>query len=126
MTAAARLAANRRGRWAETLCVWHLRLRGWRVLARGFTTGRGSGAGEVDIVARRGGVLAFIEVKARADRARAAEAIGAHQRVRITRAAESFLLRRPDLAGLALRFDAMLVAPWRPPHHVMDAWRPWG
>ena len=126
MTAAARQAAQRRGRWAEALCVWHLRLRGWRILARGFTTGRGSGAGEVDIVARRGAVIAFIEVKARADRTSAAEAIGARQRIRINRAAESFLLRRPDLAALSLRFDAMLVAPWRLPHHVMDAWRPGG
>lgn len=126
MTAAARRAARRRGRWAEALCVWHLRLRGWRVLARGFATGRGSGAGEVDIVARRGRVLAFIEVKARADLAGAAQAIGARQRARIDRAAESFLRRRPDLAGLSLRFDAMLVAPWRLPHHVTDAWRPWG
>lgn len=124
MSGAARQAAHRRGRWAETLCTWHLRLRGWRILARGFTSGRGSGAGEVDIIARRGGVLAFVEVKARADRTSAAEAVNARQRTRIVRAAGSFLQRRPDLAGMDIRFDAMLVAPWRLPHHIVDAWRP--
>lgn len=121
-----RQAAQRRGRWAETVCVWHLRLRGWRILARGFTSGRGSGAGEVDIVARRGGVIAFIEVKARADRGAAAAAVAVRQQRRIVRGAEAFLARRPDLAGLAVRFDAMLVAPGRLPYHLNDAWRPVG
>lgn len=119
-----RRAAQRRGRWSETLCVWHLRLRGWSVLARGFTVGRGSGAGEVDIVARRGSLVAFIEVKARADWGQAAEAVGERQRRRIARAAEAFLAARPELARARIRFDAMLVAPGRWPIHLPDAWRP--
>jgi putative endonuclease len=119
-----RRAARDRGRWSESLCVWALRLRGWSVLARGFVVGRGSGAGEVDIVARRGRVLAFIEVKARADRAQALEAISDRQRRRIVRAAEAFLAAHPELAGLDVRFDAMLVAAGRWPEHLPDAWRP--
>lgn len=120
----ARRAAQRRGRWSETLCVWSLRLRGWSILARGYAVGRGSGAGEVDIIARRGRVVAFIEVKARADWGQAAEAVTDRQRRRIVRAAEAFLAANPRLAGLDARFDAMLVAPGRWPRHLPDAWRP--
>jgi hypothetical protein len=56
-----RRRAYRFGHWAETLCVWWLRLGGYRVLARRYKTP----VGEIDIVARRGAALAFIEVKAR-------------------------------------------------------------
>jgi putative endonuclease len=115
--------ARRRGRWAEALCVLSLSLRGWRIIGRGVMTGRGTGAGEIDIVARKGRVLAFIEVKARPSRDEAAAAISPAQRRRLVRAAEAFLARRPHLAGLDVRFDAMLVAPGRWPHHIGDAWR---
>ncbi|WP_142849059.1 YraN family protein [Telmatospirillum sp. J64-1] len=116
--------AQRRGRRAETLAVWLLRLKGWRILARGHRTGRGTGAGEVDIVARRGRVLAFVEVKARADRAAAAEAVSPRQRARILRAAEAFLAAHPHLATLTPRFDVILVTPAALPCHLIDAWRP--
>ena len=115
----ARRRAWRRGRAAETLCVWHLRLRGWRVLARGYRVP----VGEIDIIARRGAVVAAIEVKARANFAEASEAVGARQRRRVARAFAQFLASRPRLAGLTLRFDVMLVAPRRLPAHMPDAWR---
>ena len=105
------------------LAAGWLRLKGYSILARHFTSGRGTGAGEVDIVARRGGVIAFIEVKARPDHERAAEAISSGQRRRIARGAQAFLARHPRLAGCSLRFDAVLVAPWRPLRHIRDAWR---
>lgn len=113
----------RRGRSAESLCVLSLRLRGYSILARRFASGRGTGAGEVDIVARRGHVLAFVEVKARPEARIAVEAIGPRQQARIRRGAESFLKRHPALAGCLVRFDVMAVAPWRWPHHLIDAWR---
>lgn len=113
-------AARRRGCWAEALCRLVLALKGYRILA----AGRRSGLGEIDILARRGGVLAVVEVKARADLALAHAALGAAQRRRIVRSAAQFAASRPDLAGLDLRFDAMLVAPWRLPRHLRDAWRP--
>lgn len=116
-------AAARRGRRGETLAVWWLRLKGWRVLARGFSIGRGRSAGEVDMIVRRGDVVAFVEVKARRHLDQAAAAITAHQRQRIRRAAQAFVAGRPDLAGCALRFDAVLVAPGRFPRHICDAWR---
>ena len=120
---AARKAKKRRawrfGRLAERLCAWHLRLRGYRIVATGFRTP----VGEIDIVARRGRVLAMVEVKARGDLATAAEALGARQRARVARAAQAFLKARPDCAGLDVRLDAMLVAPWRLPVHLTGAWR---
>ena len=61
MSQAPRRRAYRFGHLAETLCVWSLRLRGYRVLARRFD----ARVGELDIIAWRAGVLAFIEVKAR-------------------------------------------------------------
>ena len=111
--------AQRRGRAAEWLCLWHLRLHGWHILARGWRCP----AGEIDILARRGKVLAVIEVKSRGELATAAAALAPRQRRRIERAAEAFLLQRPDLARLDLRFDLMLVAPRRPPRHWRGAWR---
>jgi putative endonuclease len=116
---AERLRAWRRGRLAETLCVWHLRLRGYRVLARGYRVP----VGEIDIIARRGGVLAAIEVKARDSLAAAAEAIAPRQRRRVARAFEHFLAGQQQLAGLTLRFDVMLVARGRLPRHLRNAWR---
>ena len=121
-----RQRAQRRGRVAEWLCLWHLRLRGWRILARGWrilARGWRCPAGEIDILARRGKVLAVIEVKSRGEIATAAAALAPRQRRRINRAAEAFLLQRSDLAGLDLRFDLMLVAPLRLPRHWRGAWR---
>lgn len=115
-----RRRAQRRGRAGELFCGWHLRLRGWRIVARGWRCA----AGEIDIVARRGCVLAIIEVKTRPSIADAAAAVLPRQRRRIARATEALLSARPDLAGLMPRFDVMLVAPRRLPRHLPDAWRP--
>ena len=82
----ARIAAERLGRLAETLCVWSLRLRGWRILERRLAARRGQGIGEIDIIAKRGRVVAFIEVKARGTSAAALEAVTGPQRARIARA----------------------------------------
>jgi putative endonuclease len=79
--------------------------------------------GEIDLIARRGRVLAAIEVKARSELAAAGEAITSRQRRRIVRALHHFLASRPDLAGLALRLDVMLVAPGRLPRHIANAWQ---
>jgi putative endonuclease len=114
-----RRRAWRRGHAAELLCLWSLRCRGYRILARRFRVP----SGEIDLIARRGRVLAAIEVKARADFASAGEAVLARQRRRIARALEHFLRVRPELATLDARFDVMLVVPRRWPRHLADAWR---
>ena len=95
-----------------------MRLRGWRILARGWRCP----SGEIDILARRGRVLA-IEVKSRNQIDAAASALLPRQRRRIARTAEAFLLSRPDLARLEPRFDLMLVAPLRLPRHWPGAWQ---
>ena len=114
-----RLKARRRGRIAEYLCRWHLRLRGWRILACDWRCP----AGEIDILARRRDVLAVIEVKSRPDFAAGAAALSPRQRRRIARATEVFLLTHPDLAAMAVRFDVMVVEPRRLPRHLAGAWR---
>ncbi len=115
-----RRKAGQFGRFAEALAAWSLRLKGYRIMARGFR----SPAGEIDIIARRGKLIAFIEVKARQDLAEAAQSLRHRQGRRIIRAAEAFLQARPSLGGLDLRFDVILVSPWRLPVHLVDAWRP--
>jgi putative endonuclease len=104
---------------AEELAAFRLRLAGYRILARNFRTP----VGEIDLIARRGRHLIFVEVKARARDDAAAEAVSARQQARIRRAAEAFLAGRPDFAAFSCRFDAVLVTPWRAPRHVIDAWR---
>ena len=114
----ARRRARQFGRIAEACCAGLLRLKGFRIIARDFRVP----AGEIDIIARKGRLLAFIEVKAR--RSAAAEVLTAKQRKRIVRAAEAFMMTRPELAGLDLSFDLMLVGRWRRPRHLAGAWRP--
>lgn len=114
-----RQRAWRHGRAAEAIAAGLLRLTGWRVLARNWRCP----AGEIDIIAQRRHMLAFIEVKTRDELAMAGEAIGANQRARISRAASLFLARHPALATLDMRFDAILIRPWRWPVHIRDAWR---
>lgn len=117
-----RQRAERLGRWAETLCVSRLRLTGHRIVARRFK----SPLGEIDLIARHGSILAFIEVKARADHAAALFAVTPAQTRRIERAAMSFIARHPELALLDMRYDIMVVLPRRWPRHLPDAWRPRG
>jgi putative endonuclease len=111
--------AQKRGAFAETLAVWRLRLAGWRIVARDLRLG----PAQVDIVASRGRVLAFVEVKRRGRLDNAAEALHPAQRARIARAAEIFLANRPEFAAFETRFDAILLAPGRWPEHRQEAWR---
>ncbi|MDP6565112.1 MAG: YraN family protein [Alphaproteobacteria bacterium] len=115
-----RQRAYRAGRRAELLAAQILRLKGYRILARGFR----APVGELDIVARRGKVLAVVEVKRRRLVKAALEAISPRQQRRIARATEAFLARHPEMGCLNVRFDVMVVLPQRPPKHIMDAWRP--
>ncbi|MBL4615800.1 MAG: YraN family protein [Magnetovibrio sp.] len=116
----ARQQAQRRGRWAETLSALYLRLTGHRVLARNYKTP----VGEIDLIAKRAGVVSFIEVKARANIAQACDAITAKQRARIQRAAELFLIQNPSLQRCDVRFDVCLVTSRLRLRLLRDAWRP--
>ena len=113
-----RQRAERGGRRAERLAAWWLRLKGWRILAMRARTP----VGEVDLVARRGRVLAFVEVKARASEADAALALDDYRLRRVARAAEA-LLARYMREGDVVRIDAMFVTPWRLPRHMANVFQ---
>jgi len=113
-----RHAAEKRGRAAETLACWCLRLKGWRILER---RARVPG-GEVDIVARRGRTLAFIEVKARANEDAAGYALDDWGLRRVIVAAER-LTPRYMRDGDDVRIDAMFVVPGRWPRHLPNVWQ---
>jgi putative endonuclease len=115
--AGARRDAYRRGLRAETLVAWALRLRGFTVIARRFRTP----VGEIDLVARRGRLLVFVEVKARVLHESGAEAVSPAARRRIAAAADRFVAGHPRLAGHDRRFDVALVAPRRWPVIVRGA-----
>ena len=110
------------GSRAEMLAVLWLMLHGWQIVARNHAGRRGAGIGEVDVIARRGQVLAFVEVKSRPTMDQAAAAITPRQQRRIAQAARAFVASHPAMAALSVRCDALLVAPWRWPRHVPDAW----
>lgn len=113
-----REAAERRGREAEGLACWYLRLHGWRILAR---RARVPG-GEVDIIARRRRILAFVEVKARSSEEAAAFALDEWRLRRVAVAAER-LAPRYMREGDDIRIDALFIVPWRWPKHLANVWQ---
>ncbi len=137
------MAAWQRGRNAERIAAWFLRVRGYRILAERYKTP----SGEIDLIATRiaspfatqARNLVFVEVKARATAQDGLEAISPRQQQRIRAAAETFLARNashagrgagltPDLAPRLsqCRFDAIIITPGRLglPHitHRPNAW----
>jgi putative endonuclease len=109
-----RRQAEQRGRRAETLAAWFLRLKGYRVLARRYRTP----AGEIDLIVRRGRTVAFIEVKERPDEMTGLEAVTAAARRRIARAAALWVSRHPAAVNLDQRFDVVVACPGRFPRHI--------
>lgn len=120
MSTNARRQAEGLGRGGERVAAWMLRLKGYQILAVRYKTP----VGELDLVARRGNLLAIVEVKARASIDDALAAISARQRRRIEQAAGAFLARHPAWNGCDVRFDVIAVSAWRWPCHIIDAWRP--
>jgi putative endonuclease len=112
--------AEKRGRRSETFAAALLMLKGYRILGRRVRTR----AGEIDLIARApGGVICFIEVKARGGELAALDSISARQRGRIGQAAHLWLASHPGLRPKAIRYDVIALAPGRLPHHLRDAWR---
>ena len=108
----------RLGLLAETVSMIVLCMKGYHILARRFRTP----LGEIDLIAKRGKTIAFIEVKARNDRTLLAESVSTHQKRRIAKAATYFLASRPQLTYCTFRFDIYLVSPWHWPQHIKNAW----
>ena len=112
-----RVAAFRTGLSAESRAAAWLMAKGYRILARRFRTPHG----EIDLVARKRYLVAFVEVKARATLDEAAYAVTPRQQARIIAAAEAWLMAHPEHAEYELRFDAMLIAPGHLPRHLLAA-----
>ena len=102
---------------AESRAAAYLVAKGYRIVARRWR----SPVGEIDIVARRRGVLIFVEVKARERLDDAAEAVIVPQQRRIIAAAEAWLATHPQHAESDMRFDVVLVAPRSIPRHIQAA-----
>ena len=102
---------------AESVAALLLRLKGYTILARRFVVS----GGEIDLIARRGGSIAFVEVKARATLDAAAESVTPRQKQRIAQAAELWLAHFPQPAIRDFRFDAILIAPGKLPRHIPAA-----
>lgn len=113
-----RQRAERGGRRAEALAALWLQLKGWTILARRARTH----VGEVDLVARRGRTVAFIEVKARATTDEASRSLDEY-RLRRVAAAAGALAPRFVRSGDDSRIDAVFVVPGRLPKHMPDVWR---
>ena len=112
-----RKEAEARGRQAEKTAARFLRLKGWRILAERVRTP----GGEVDLVAKRGGLVAFVEVKARTRLEDLEQAIDLKRLRRVADAAE---ILYPQFCpnGEDMRIDVILVAPRRLPVHLINVW----
>jgi len=116
-----RIRAERRGRRGETIAARYRMLTGWRVLARRVKTVRG----EIDIVARRGPVLCFVEVKWRHNARDLGLAIDDYRLRRVADAA-ALLAARYQRPGDDLRIDVILIAAGHWPRRIVNAWQPLG
>lgn len=115
-----RQRAEEAGRRAELLAGAAYLLRGYQILERRF---RAPG-GEIDLVARKGRLIAFVEVKKRKTSDEAVFAVGPRNRERIERAGAAFLSRRPHFGEFAVRYDIAAVSGLTV-KIIADAWRPW-
>jgi putative endonuclease len=112
-----RRKAERRGHGAERLAALALRVKGYRIVARRYRTK----LGEIDLVARKGELVAFVEVKARRSEQAALDAVSFSAQKRIRDAGDLWLSRQRDAHLLSLRYDIVAVTPWRWPVHFPDA-----
>jgi len=112
-----RRKAEKAGRVGETAAAWWLRLKGWRILARRVRTP----AGEVDLIARRGNLVAFVEVKRRKTGEELDFAIDQFRLARVAAAAEYLAPRYMEM-GDDMRVDVILIAPGRTLRHIENAW----
>ena len=111
-----------KGKYAEFLARMFMRLHGFRIVARNYITGRGTTAGEIDFIAKRGRLLVFVEVKQRTSLQTAAYAISPNQQQRLIRGAKSFIKSNPQFIGFNLRFDAILICLPFSISHIPNAW----
>ena len=114
-----RQIAESSGRKGESWAALWLRLQGWNILDRRVKTPRG----EIDLVARRGRLVAFIEVKWRKTTEELDLAIDEWRLSRVAAAVEAVSHRYAG-PGDTIRVDVLLLAPGRWPRHIVNAWQP--
>jgi len=112
-----RRRAFRLGIRAESLAAFYLRVKGYRILDRRYRCR----AGEIDIVARRGDDLCFVEVKARRTLTAAIEAVTPRAQRRIVTAARVWLSSHPGYERVSWRFDIVAIVPRALPRHIVAA-----
>ena len=110
------------GKMAEYIALVYLLFKGYWPVAKNYVTGRGTHAGEVDLIMRKGKMLVFVEVKERRSMEKAAYAISEQQKQRIIRGAEVFLAKHKKYDAYDIRFDAILVEYPFKIKHLPNAW----
>ncbi|WP_182418616.1 YraN family protein [Bartonella sp. HY038] len=106
----------KKGLRAENIAALYLLLKGYWIVARRFKTK----SGEIDLIARRGKTILIIEVKARKDLMSGHDAVDFMSQKRIMAAADIWLAQQKDAASLSLRFDVIIIRPWRLPTHIKN------
>jgi len=112
------------GRWAEDLVALYLRCCGYKIISKRKKTP----FGEIDLIARKGKMIVFIEVKYRKRKEALMDSLTPKAQARITKAADYIISRTPAFQALGQRFDLVFTAPLGPLplgyiRHMKDAWR---
>lgn len=111
-----------RGKYAELIARFYMRLHGFKIVAKNFAGKRGTSVGEIDFVAKRKNLLVFAEVKQRTTLDAAAYAISYKQRQRLICGAQNFIKLNPHFEHCDIRFDAILVKLPLRIYHIKNAW----
>ena len=114
-----RVVADQKGRDAEAQAAQWLMQQGWEVVAQRVKTK----LGEIDLIAKKQGLVAFIEVKWRKRASDLADAIDERRLARVAAAVE-VVAHEYALNGEDIRIDVILLAPGSRPRHIENAWMP--
>ena len=112
-----------KGKLAELLAAVYMFCHGYRIIGRNFITGRGTKAGEVDLICLKNRTVIFVEIKQRSSLDNAAYAISKEQRIRIIKGAQNFLKSYAKYHGYDIRFDALLISFPFKICHIKNAWQ---
>ena len=115
---------NIKGKISENIACFWLFCKGYKIINRNFSCGKGTGRGEIDIIALKKETVVFVEVKYRNLAEKTEYAISLSNKKRVTAAAEHFIGKHPALRNYGVRFDAILFGGIAFPQHIKDAWRP--
>lgn len=110
------------GKYAEGLAKAYLGIKGYSIIAENYKTGRGTGAGEIDIIAKKANLIVFVEVKKRKSLDTAAYSIFESQKQRIINGAKAFISHNQKYENHDMRFDAILIKLPFSIKHIKNAW----